>query len=109
MTQDNIPPIRPLINIEGEKVALGPLLRELTPLYQKWDSDFEVNFTTGNARPITLEEELEGCLLLDSGEVFYRTILGILQPPTSTVSGWSVHTPGIGVLHLGQVPWGVRW
>jgi RimJ/RimL family protein N-acetyltransferase len=27
---------RPIVNIEGELVALGPLRRELLPLYQRW-------------------------------------------------------------------------
>jgi RimJ/RimL family protein N-acetyltransferase len=59
MTQDNNLPIRPVINIEGEKVALGPLSRELIPLYQKWDTDFEINRTTTSIRPVTLEEETD--------------------------------------------------
>jgi RimJ/RimL family protein N-acetyltransferase len=50
---------RPLVNILGEKVALGPLRRELAPLYQKWDTDFSVNRTTTHARPVTLEEETD--------------------------------------------------
>jgi RimJ/RimL family protein N-acetyltransferase len=58
-SQDNTRPARPLINIEGEKVALGPLARELIPLYQKWDTDFEINRTTNSARPVTLEEETD--------------------------------------------------
>jgi diamine N-acetyltransferase len=47
------------INIEGSKVNLGPMRRELVPLYQKWDNDFAVNRTTSSARPVTLEEESE--------------------------------------------------
>lgn len=50
---------QPLINIEGDKVALGPLRRDLIPLYQKWDTDFVVNRTTSVARPVTIEEETE--------------------------------------------------
>lgn len=59
MTQDTISPYRPLINIEGEKIALGPLSRDLIPLYQKWDTDFEVNRATASIRPVTLEEETD--------------------------------------------------
>jgi RimJ/RimL family protein N-acetyltransferase len=59
MNQNDIPSTRPLINIEGEKVALGPLLRELIPLYQKWDTDFEINRATSSIRPVTLEEETD--------------------------------------------------
>jgi len=49
----------PLINITGTKVALGPMRRELIPLYQKWDTDFVINRTTTHVRPVTLEEETE--------------------------------------------------
>ena len=59
MTANVLPQPRPLVNIEGEKVALGPLSRDLIPLYQKWDTDFEVNRTTSSARPVTLEEETD--------------------------------------------------
>lgn len=51
---------QPLINIEGEKVALGPLRRELCPLYQRWNNDFVVNRTTSSVRPVTLEEQTDG-------------------------------------------------
>ncbi len=59
MDNQQVEMIRPLVNIEGEKVALGPMRRELIPLYQKWDTDFEVNRTTAGARPVTLEEETD--------------------------------------------------
>jgi diamine N-acetyltransferase len=49
----------PLLNITGEKVALGPMRRDLIPLYQKWDTDFAINRTTTHVRPVTLEEEAE--------------------------------------------------
>ena len=32
---------QPIVNIVGEKVALGPLRRDLLPLYHKWSNDFE--------------------------------------------------------------------
>ncbi len=48
----------PVINIAGEKVALGPLRRELLPLYHKWINDFEVIRTLGAPiRPLTWEAE----------------------------------------------------
>jgi diamine N-acetyltransferase len=59
MTANELQQPRPLVNIEGEKVALGPLSRELIPLYQKWDTDFEINYTTGSIRPVTREEEAD--------------------------------------------------
>jgi hypothetical protein len=35
--------------------------------------------------------------------------LGIPKPPSLTVSGSPVHTPGTGVPHFGQAPWAVIW
>ncbi len=31
---------RPIVNIVGERVALGPLHRGLLPLIERWDNDF---------------------------------------------------------------------
>ena len=36
---------QPIVNIVGEKVALGPIRRELVPLYARWLNDFEVGST----------------------------------------------------------------
>jgi RimJ/RimL family protein N-acetyltransferase len=48
----------PIINITGEKVALGPPRRELLPLFMKWINDFEVTRTlSAGFRPVTLESE----------------------------------------------------
>jgi len=38
----------PIINITGEKVALGPFGRGIVPLLSKWDNDFEVSFFSGD-------------------------------------------------------------
>ncbi|MBX6341026.1 MAG: GNAT family N-acetyltransferase [Thermomicrobiaceae bacterium] len=46
----------PVLNIVGERVALGPLRRDLAPLYQRWVNDFETVRAYGQARPYTLEE-----------------------------------------------------
>ncbi len=46
---------RPLVNIAGEKVALGPLRRDLLPLFLKWFNDFEYTRTAGSIGPITAE------------------------------------------------------
>ena len=49
---------QPIVNMVGEKVALGPLRRDLIPAYLRWVSDFEVTRTLGIAiRPYTLEAE----------------------------------------------------
>jgi len=36
-------PSTPILNVVGEKVALGPLRRDLLPLYWRWINDFEIN------------------------------------------------------------------
>ncbi len=53
---------QPILSIVGEKVALGPLRRDLLPLYLRWFNDFEYLRTTGQVRPTTreaLEAEFE--------------------------------------------------
>lgn len=48
----------PIINITGEKVALGPHRRELLPLYERWVNDFEVVRTLAiGLHPMTHEAE----------------------------------------------------
>ena len=48
----------PIHNITGEKIALGPLRRELLPLYLRWINDFEVTRTMDIGwRPTTWEAE----------------------------------------------------
>jgi RimJ/RimL family protein N-acetyltransferase len=39
---------QPILNITGERVALGPLRRDLIPLYQRWRNDFWVQRTFGD-------------------------------------------------------------
>lgn len=36
---------QPIVNIVGEKVALGPLRRDLMPLYDRWFNDFEAGLS----------------------------------------------------------------
>ncbi len=54
-------------------MALGPLRRELIPLYQKWNNDFEVNRATSSARPVTFEEQEASYdhYVHDSSSVFF--------------------------------------
>ena len=48
----------PLINIVGEKVALGPLRKDLVPLYARWFNDFSTLRMLGPMpRPLALEQE----------------------------------------------------
>jgi RimJ/RimL family protein N-acetyltransferase len=50
---------RPVLNIEGGLVALGPLRRDLLPLYQRWINDLEAALALGAFLPITVEKETE--------------------------------------------------
>lgn len=44
--------------IVGELVALGPLRRDLLPVYQRWINDFGAVRNLGiPPRPLTLEQE----------------------------------------------------
>ena len=50
---------QPILNLVGQKVALGPIRRELLALYQRWINDFDVIRTLGvhGMRPVTAEGE----------------------------------------------------
>lgn len=49
---------QPVVNIVGEKVALGPIRRDLVPLYQQWINDFATLRTLFiPPKPQTLEQE----------------------------------------------------
>ena len=48
----------PLVNIVGDLVALGPLRRDLLPVYQRWINDFATTRTLGiPSGPMTWEAE----------------------------------------------------
>lgn len=48
------------LNITGQRVALGPLRRELVPLYAKWRNDFAVQRTFGDLpRPVSDEQRMK--------------------------------------------------
>jgi diamine N-acetyltransferase len=46
----------PIVNITGEKVALGPLSRDLIPLHTRWDNDLAARRNIGVPLPQTLEQ-----------------------------------------------------
>jgi diamine N-acetyltransferase len=48
---------QPIVNLAGERVALGPLRRDLIPLYHRWSNDVVVSRTLGVGWPTTLEQE----------------------------------------------------
>lgn len=49
---------RPILNIIGELIALGPLRKDLLPVYQRWINDFNtLRNLGGSPRPLTFEQE----------------------------------------------------
>lgn len=47
---------KPIINIVGEKVALGPTHKGMIPYFEKWDNDFAVSIMSGDPlRPVSRE------------------------------------------------------
>jgi diamine N-acetyltransferase len=46
----------PIVNIVGEKVALGPLSRDLIPLLTRWSNDLAARRNLGTPLPQTLEQ-----------------------------------------------------
>ncbi len=50
---------KPIINIVGEKVALGPIHRGVLPLLTKWENDFAVGFLAGDTLQPTPQEAME--------------------------------------------------
>jgi RimJ/RimL family protein N-acetyltransferase len=49
----------PVVSIEGERVALGPLRRDLLPLYERWINDLVSSRNLGRpALPMTHEAEV---------------------------------------------------
>jgi RimJ/RimL family protein N-acetyltransferase len=51
---------QPIVNVEGERVALGPLRRDLIPHYQRWNNDLAVTRTLRSSLPMTIEQEATG-------------------------------------------------
>lgn len=55
---DDVSNEAPIISITGERVALGPLRRELFPLHTRWVNDEEVGWNVfGQPQTRTLEQE----------------------------------------------------
>ena len=85
----------PIINILGERVALGPLVREHIPLFARWGNDFFVQRTAGSLpAPITIEAttmQFEGWSTGDSAYWF-------------TIYECATWRP-IGLTHLSEIDW----
>jgi hypothetical protein len=55
---DAAEPEQPILNLVGERVALGPRRRELVPLFTRWADDLAVTRTRMRGwRAVTLEQE----------------------------------------------------
>ena len=79
----------PILNIVGEKVALGPLRRDLLHQNLAWINDFEVARTIGwsEMRPVTAETEeawYGSRSGRDSGVTFCVYELGTVRPIGTT-------------------------
>ncbi|HUS17293.1 MAG TPA: GNAT family protein [Chloroflexia bacterium] len=46
----------PVINVRGERVGLGPIRRDLIPLYCRWANDFTFSRSTARSGPLSLDE-----------------------------------------------------
>ena len=104
---------QPIINIAGEKVALGPLRRDLIPLYLRWINDFEVvRFLGAAARPTSLEAEEDWYSRISKAEnqaVFTVYEKSELRPIGTTRLGEINHahrTAGFGIMIGEKDRWG---
>ncbi len=57
MTEKNVSG-SPIVNITGEKVALGPIYRALVPLLTRWSNDLATRRNLSTPLPQTLEERI---------------------------------------------------
>ncbi|MGI8856110.1 MAG: GNAT family N-acetyltransferase, partial [Thermomicrobiales bacterium] len=57
-TGEGPPMEQPIVNIVGEKVALGPMHRDLLPLVMRWSNDFAAQRNIGAPRPRTLDQRI---------------------------------------------------
>lgn len=48
---------QPIVNITGDKVALGPRRRDVIPLDQQWANDFAIARNLGPFGPVTMERQ----------------------------------------------------
>ena len=100
------PDQRPVVSVEGERVALGPLRRELLPLYARWNNDFVTTRALAWSRPTTLEQEAARFEALgDDGR--YATFT-VYERATSPVSGPTPPLSGqawrpIGIAYLAEI------
>jgi RimJ/RimL family protein N-acetyltransferase len=58
----------PVVNVVGDRLALGPLRRDLIPVYQRWTNDFAVTRTLRSSQPTPSEQVTATCDQLRSDE-----------------------------------------
>lgn len=84
----------PIVNIAGERVALGPLRRDLLPLYQRWINDFGTLRTLATPpHPLTMEGETawyERAAMPDASTVHFTIYEAASWRP-------------VGILHLREI------
>lgn len=55
-TESDLQGEKPVLNIVGNKVALGPVQKNMFPLFFQWENDFAVSLMSGDAiRPVSQE------------------------------------------------------
>jgi diamine N-acetyltransferase len=84
---------RPIVNIVGERVALGPLRRDLLETYQRWFNDFGTDRTQG---------DLPGPRTLERVERFYERRVNDVDSPTFLIYALDTWQP-IGFTWLADV------
>jgi diamine N-acetyltransferase len=50
---------RPILNIVGEKIALGPVQKSMLPDFTRWDNDFAMSIMSGNPLRPSRQESIE--------------------------------------------------
>ncbi len=74
----------PVLNILGEKVALGPLVRAHLPLYARWYNDFHVIRAFDTPRPRTIEGQtayFERAAVADDA-LWFTIYERVISPPS---------------------------
>lgn len=89
------PVAHPVVNIVGERVALGPLRRDLLATYQRWFNDFQTDRMQG---------DMPGPRALERVERFYERRATSLDEPTFLIYELENWAP-IGFAWLADIDW----
>ena len=92
---------RPILNIEGDLVALGPLRRELLPLYQRWINDLGTMRTLGLA-PLPMTSEKEQDWYDRQSKAEDDVPFTIYERETAPEAGWGRYRLLVGPRKMGQ-------